>query len=77
MVWLHIDQYLATHKRMPVGDGCLTEIIQAWEDYQRHPEVWRLNHYLSLVESVPLEDDEPSSHIRLGDANAPSVLDCW
>lgn len=48
------------------------EIIQAWEDYQRVPQVWRLNHYLSLVESVPIERDylgDDKYCVRFGDSH--------
>ena len=56
-----------------------TEIIQAWEDYDRCPEVQRLYRYLQLVESVPLESDDfyMKSHTRFDDSHQPSPLDHW
>ncbi len=57
-----------------------TEIIQAWEEYERHPETWQLNRYLSLVESVPLENDylgDDKYCVRPGDAHQPSPSTLW
>ncbi len=58
-----------------IADSMLrVEIIQAWKEFERCPdEVGRLYYYLSLVESVPLEDDDfyMKYYVRFDDSHQP------
>jgi len=52
-----------------------TQILKAWEEYEQDPQSWRLNHYLALINEVPIE--ESLDYMKFDDPHQPSPLDCW
>ena len=72
-VLMHERSYSTGYRTAPYG----LKLSKHGRITSAKKEVWRLNHYLSLVESVPLDDQDLVRYVRLGEAKQPSPLDCW